>query len=114
MRQKGQAAHTQETERDFGTLFDGLSIDQAARECASAAKTWGGGAVVFVDAKGRCSAAIEGMPATNRAIQRDMWSVVGTYYIASVDIRAKQYRDTVALIAEDIWHHWKLLSEAAA
>jgi hypothetical protein len=55
-----------------------------------------------------------GTPATAKIIARNMWIVVGTYHVTTDDTKSKQYRDTRDLIAQDIWHHWQLLSEAAA
>ena len=108
------ANHTQEHQRQFGKLFQDISIEHAARKVCRAALSWGGVAVVFVDAAGRCSAAMAGTQATQRMVERNMWIVVGTYHVSSDDTRSKQYRDTRELIAQDIWHHWQLLSEAAA
>ena len=114
MSARNHAMHTQEHQRAFGVLFADLSIDQAARKVCRAAVSWGGVAVVFVDAAGRCSAAMAGTKETQRMVDRNMWAVVGTYHVTCDDTKSKAYRDTRDLIAEDIWCHWKLLSEAAA
>ena len=106
--------HTQETQRNLGTLFVDVSIDQAARKAIRAAVTWGGMAVVIVYLDGKAEAHMAGMNATNRLMRLSPHAVVGTYHIKADDPKAAETRRARELIAEDIQCHWQQLCEMRA
>jgi len=114
MSNKGETCHTQDTVRSFGTLFTDLSIDQAARKAIRAAVSWGGMAVVMVDAAGLCSAHMPGMPATDRLIRKSPGALVGTYHVHADDPSKSVTRVARDLISEDIWCHWQQMCDARA
>jgi len=105
-----KVSHWAEYVRRFGTLFEDVSIEQAARKCTRAAVAWGGEAAVYAWPDGQVLAVVP-----RSAPQKDMDDrfLVGTYLAIGSRTKAAEALATRQQIAEDLWHHMQQIKEAA-
>lgn len=104
-----QVSHYAEYVRRFGTLFEDVTIEQAARKCARAAVAWGGEAAVYAWPDGRVLAVV---PRSAQQKTMDDRFLVGTYLAIGRRVKDAEALTTRQQIAEDLWHHMQQMRAA--
>lgn len=103
MSAKGTTGHHKRVPRASGAIFDACTVNDAAKQMARKARHFGGECIVMVGSDRIAIAYPAHTPESERAIAADPGAFIGLYQAIGNDVRRAD--DTVARIAEDIWHH---------